>query len=91
MDTRVVDDRRSDVQRPRQHAVPGLAADAGTGDSKFNESAWAHFSDASVGGTPAYRCVRTACKLDQIILSPGTYLSTRPGSLANDTTIVPRP
>jgi hypothetical protein len=30
-------------------------------------------------------------QLDQIILSPGTYLNTRPGSLANDTTIIPRP
>ena len=30
-------------------------------------------------------------QLDQIVLSPGTFLNSRPGSLANDTTLVPRP
>ena len=29
--------------------------------------------------------------LDQIVLSPATYLSTRPGSVTNDSTIVPKP
>jgi hypothetical protein len=29
--------------------------------------------------------------LDQIVLSPNTYLTTSPGSVTNDTTIVPKP
>jgi hypothetical protein len=28
--------------------------------------------------------------IDQIVLSPGTYLSSAPGAAKNDTTIVPR-
>jgi hypothetical protein len=30
-------------------------------------------------------------QLDQIVLSPTTYLNTRPGSLTDDSTIVPKP
>jgi hypothetical protein len=30
-------------------------------------------------------------ELDQIVLSPGNYLNSSPGSLTNDTTIVPKP
>jgi hypothetical protein len=30
-------------------------------------------------------------QLDQIVLSPTTFLNTRPGSLTNDSTIVPKP
>jgi len=113
----------------------------GTSDSKYNESVWAQFSDATAGGIPAYRIGSTegllvnlepcfncgiagwgwqngaywladtgeirfstagphtirvqvredGVQLDQIVLSPGTFLNTRPGSLANDTTIVLRP
>ena len=29
-------------------------------------------------------------QLDQIVLSPGTYLSSPPGPATNDTTIVPK-
>ena len=29
--------------------------------------------------------------LDQIVLSPSTYLQNSPGSVTNDTTIVPKP
>jgi hypothetical protein len=110
------------------------------GNSKWNDSLWVQFSDALVGGSPAYRMNTTSgllvnlansstasslldwgwqntaywlsqattftfptsgmhtiriqvredgVQFDQIVLSPGTYLSTPPGSISGDSTIVP--
>ena len=114
----------------------------GTADTKWNESVWVQFSDASsAGGGALYRIATnqgllvnlencSGCgisgwgwqnraywladgaeirfsssgphtirisvredgvQLDQIVLSPSRYLSASPGSLKNDTVIVPAP
>lgn len=110
------------------------------GNSKWNDSLWVQFSDALVGGSPAYRMNTTSdllvnlatdstgnslldwgwqntaywlsqattvtfptsgahtlriqvredgVEFDQVVLSPGTYLSTAPGPISGDSTIVP--
>lgn len=112
-----------------------------TGDSKWNDSLWAQFSDALIGGAPAYPIGSTSgllinlenCSgcgtaawgwinsswwlnqsatvtfatsgphtlrlqiredgvaLDQIVLSPSAFVTTAPGPVKNDTTIVQKP
>jgi hypothetical protein len=113
-----------------------------SGNSKFNDSLWVQFSDASAGGSQVYPINSTSgllvnlatdstgsslsgwgwqnkaywfsqattvtfpttgshtlriqvredgVQFDQIVLSPTTYLSSPPGGVANDTTIVPKP
>jgi hypothetical protein len=45
------------------------------------------------GGTHSLR-IQTredGVQLDQIVLSPGSYLTTAPGSVTNDATVVPKP
>jgi hypothetical protein len=108
-----------------------------TGNSKWNDSVWVQFSDASVNGSPVYRLASNSAllvnledcfgcgpsewgwqdnawwlsqstvvalargpqtiriltredgvQLDQIVLSPARYLSSPPGPVKNDTTIV---
>jgi len=114
----------------------------GTNNSKWNESVWVQFGDATdTNGSAIYRIGTTSAllvnlercsgcgvsgwgwqsgaywmsqvttlkfpttgshtirvqiredgvKVDQIVLSPATYLSSAPGGLLNDTTIVPKP
>jgi hypothetical protein len=111
-------------------------------NSKFNDSLWVQFSDATANGSPVYPMNTTSAldvnlatdanatslngwgwqnsaywlsqattvvfasngahtlriqlredgvQLDQIVLSPSTYLNTRPGPVTNDSTIVPKP
>ena len=111
------------------------------GNSKFNDSLWVQFSDATSGGSPIYAINSTSgllvnlandasgsslngwgwqngaywlsqaatvtfaasgthtmriqvredgAQLDQIVLSPSTYLNTPPGPISNDNTIVPK-
>ena len=111
------------------------------GNSKFNDSLWVQFSDASANGAPAYPINSTSgllvnlatdstggslsgwgwqnaaywlvqpatvtfsstgthtlriqvredgVQFDQIVLSPARYLTSAPGSVTNDGTIVPK-
>jgi hypothetical protein len=77
-----------------------LATDAGAGS--LNEWGWqngAYWLNQATTVTFANSGTHTmriqvredGVMLDQIVLSPGTYLQNAPGSVTNDSTIVPKP
>jgi hypothetical protein len=61
-----------------------------------NSSYWLNQNTTVTFATTGIHTLRVQVRedgveLDQIVLSPGTYLNTRPGPVTSDTTIVPLP